>query len=169
MGVKIFQEIAELVSPIIEDMGYELVQVRMIGGARRTLQIMVEPADHGRGMTLDECAELSHAVSAVLDVADPIPGAYSLEMSSPGIDRPLVRASDFSRFAGHLAKIELMREIDGRRKFNAVLAGAHGEIVRVEEDGKTLELDFSEIKKAKLVLTDELIKSHQKAQAFLEG
>lgn len=154
---------------MIEDMGFELVQVRLTGGTRRTLQIMVEPADRTRGMTLDDCAELSHAVSAVLDVADPIPGAYSLEMSSPGIDRPLVRASDFERFQGHLAKIELVQDTCGHRKFQGRLNGADGNAVRVDLNGEALSFDFSIVRKAKLVLTDELIKAHQAAQSGDEG
>ena len=147
---------------MVNDMGFELVQVRMIGGARKTLQIMAEPADHERSLTLDDCAELSHAISAVLDVADPIQGAYSLEISSPGIDRPLVKLADYERFSGHLAKFELDRAIGETRKFRGVLAGCSGSKVMLAVDGEVLELDFANIRKAKLVLTDELIKSHQK-------
>lgn len=152
---------------MIEDMGFELVQVRMIGGARKTLQVMVEPRDQSRALTLGDCTDVSHAISAVLDVEDPIQGAYALEVSSPGIDRPLVKPADYDRFAGHLAKIELeqpLRDEKGeRRKLRGRPIGRHGETVEVEVDGETLRLAFANIRKAKLVLTDELIKSHQSA------
>jgi len=108
-------------------MGFELVQVRIGGGARSTVQIMAEPIDRTRAMTVDDCAEISHAVSAVLDVADPLPSAYTLEVSSPGIDRPLVRRDDFARFAGHEAKLESDVAVEGRKRFR-------GEIVAVDDE-----------------------------------
>lgn len=149
---------------MIEDMGFELVQVRMMGGARRTLQIMVEPQDKSRGMTVDDCADLSHAVSAVIDVADPITGAYALEISSPGIDRPLVRIADFDRFVGHVAKIELQRMIDGRRRFKGRIVGTTNDgNVTMSVDAGEVSVDFKEIRKAKLELTDELLAAHQNA------
>jgi len=149
---------------MIEDMGFELVQVRMVGGARRTLQIMVEPLDRSRGMTVDDCADLSHAISAVLDVADPIVGAYALEISSPGIDRPLVRLADYERFAGHVANIELRRSVDGRRRFKGrIIAVAADGGVTLSVEGGEVCVDFKDIRKAKLELTDELLAAHQGA------
>lgn len=162
-GNRTFQEISELITPMIEDMGFELVQSRMIGGARKTLQIMVEPQDHELAMTLDQCAEVSHALSALLDVADPISGAYSLEVSSPGIDRPLVRLADYERFSGFEARVETAQPIDGQRKFRGRLLGNDGETVRIEVEGCPRAIAFAAIQKGKLVLSDELIKSHQQA------
>lgn len=165
-GVSPFKVIAELITPMIEDMGFELVQIKMIGGSRKTLQIMVEPNDVARSMTLDNCAALSHAVSAILDVEDPIDGAYALEVSSPGIDRPLVRAEDYERFTGHLAKVELEQPIRHgaleQRKFQGKVIGRAGEFAELDVDGQTVQLPIANIRKAKLVLTDELIKSHQR-------
>lgn len=141
-------------------MGYELVQIRLGGGVRRTLQIMVERADRAH-MTVEDCADVSRAVSAILDVADPLPGAYTLEVSSPGIDRPLTRPADYTRFAGHEARIETEAAIDGRKRFRGRIAGLDGEEVRLAlEDGEA-RLPLAAIKRAKLILTDELIRAAQ--------
>lgn len=137
-------------------MGYELVQVRMLGGARPTLQIMAEPVDR-RPMTVDDCAEISHAVSALLDVHDPIPGSYVLEVSSPGIDRPLVRPRDYARFAGHVAKVETVGPVAGRRRFRGVITGVTEAGVLLLVEGEQVEVPFAAIRRAKLVLTDELL------------
>lgn len=141
-------------------MGYRLVQVRLIGGQRRpTLQIMAERRDD-RQMTVDDCADISRAISALLDVEDPLPGAYNLEVSSPGIDRPLVRLEDYARFAGHEARIETSRLLDGRKRFRGRLLGVEGTNVRMalaDRADEIVEIPFAEIEKAKLVLTDELI------------
>ena len=141
-------------------MGYRLVQVRLIGGQRRpTLQIMAERRDD-RQMTVDDCADISRAISALLDVEDPLPGAYNLEVSSPGIDRPLVRLEDYARFAGHEARIETGRLLDGRKRFRGRLLGVEGTNVRMalaDRADEIVESPFAEIEKAKLVLTDELI------------
>ena len=110
----------------------------MIGGTRRTLQVMAEPVDRTHRMTVDDCAAISHAISAVLDVADPIPGAYALEVSSPGIDRPLARREDFSRFAGFEVKLESEEPVEGQRRFRGILRGLEGDAVVVEQDGKIL-------------------------------
>jgi ribosome maturation factor RimP len=142
-------------------MGFQLVQVRMAGTARRTLQVMAEPLDRTRRMTVDDCAEISHAISAVLDVADPIPGAYSLEVSSPGIDRPLVRPEDFARFAGFEAKLECAEPIEGRRRFRGVLRGLEGDdVVLVEqEEAGLVRIPHAAVRKAKLTLSEELLRS----------
>ena len=138
-------------------MGYEVVRVQLSGGRRPVLQVMAERTD-GAPMTVDDCADISRTVSALLDVEDPIAGAYHLEVSSPGIDRPLTRLKDFERFAGHEARIETRALIDGRRRFKGVLRGVAGEVVRMEtEDGAVTELPFAGILRAKLVLTDALI------------
>jgi ribosome maturation factor RimP len=120
------------------------------------VQIMAEKAD-GSGMLIDDCAALSRALSAVLDVDDPIVGTYTLEVSSPGIDRPLVRLEDYRRFAGFEARIELGRLIDGRRRLQGRLLGADGDMVRIEVGGGPREVPFADIQRAKLVLTDDLL------------
>lgn len=152
-----FNEVAQLIEPTIRDLGFELVQVRMMGGARRTLQVMAEPADGGRTMTVDDCAAISRAVSAVLDVADPIEGAYSLEVSSPGIDRPLVRPVDFERFSGFEAKVECEPAVQGRKRFKGLLRGLEGTEVVIEEAGARMSIPFESVRKAKLVLSADLL------------
>jgi ribosome maturation factor RimP len=162
-----YDRIAELLEPSLDAMGYRLVRVQMSGGRRPTLQVMAERRDDA-AMTVDDCADISRSVSAILDVADPIVGAYSLEVSSPGIDRPLVRREDFDRFAGYEARVELAEPIDGRKRFKGKLLGRSGDQVRmaVEEGGEVAEvaLPFPAIAKAKLVLTDELLAAAQKQQ-----
>jgi len=150
-------EIARLVEPTLNGMGYELVRVQFGSGARRpTLQIMAERIDR-RAMAVEDCAEISRVLSALLDVEDPVEGAYMLEVSSPGIDRPLLRPADYERFAGFEARIELSLPIDGRRRFRGRLAGLDNDCVRVVEPAGEFRLPLEEISKAKLVLTDELI------------
>jgi ribosome maturation factor RimP len=154
------RRLAEIVSPVLEDMGFELVRVRLMGGETKTLQIMAERPEGG--ITVDECGEISTAVSAILDVEDPITEAYHLEVSSPGIDRPLTRLKDFETFEGYEVKLETDEMIDGRRRFKGVLAGVEGDEVLINiEAGKeeqTIGLKFDWISDAKLVLTDDLIK-----------
>ena len=151
------ERVQRIIAPTISAMGYEIVRVQLSGGRRPVLQVMAERTD-GAPMTVDDCADISRTMSALLDVEDPISGAYHLEVSSPGIDRPLTRLKDFERFAGHEARIETRALIDGRRRFKGVLRGVAGEVVRVEaEDGAVTELPFSGILRAKLVLTDALM------------
>ncbi len=149
-------EIERLVEPPLDGMGYELVRVHLTGGARPTLQIMAERKDR-REMTVENCAEISRNLSALLDVEDPISETYALEVSSPGIDRPLVRLDDYDRFAGFEARIETKRPHDGRRNFTGRLAGVRGRRVAIGDDGGEAEIPFDDIARAKLVLTDELI------------
>ena len=145
-----------LLEPVVEAMGYAIVRIMVLGQKRPRLQIMVERRDE-RAMTVDDCAEVSRAISAVLDVEDPIAGAHVLEVSSPGIDRPLVRLADFERFAGFDAKIETERPIAERRRFTGRLLGTAGDRVRLRTDAGDVELPYAEIARAKLLLTDELI------------
>ena len=151
-----------MIAPSIEAMGYDLVRLKMMGGKNRpTLQIMADRDDGGE-MTVEDCADLSRAISALLDVEDPIPDAYELEVSSPGIDRPLVCLADFDRFAGHVAKVEMARPIDGRKRYRGRLLGNEGDMVRLALDddaGSVAELPFGDVADAKLVLTDELIRA----------
>jgi ribosome maturation factor RimP len=157
------RRVAEIINPVIEDMGYELVRVRLLGSKTKTLQIMADRPDGG--IEVDDCAKISTAVSAVLDVEDPLEDAYTLEVSSPGIDRPLTRLKDFDTWAGHEAKIETTEMIDGRRRFKGELAGVEGDEVLLTlegpgQDGEavTIGLHFDWLSDAKLVLTDELIR-----------
>jgi ribosome maturation factor RimP len=150
------REITDLIEPTLNEMGFELVRVLVSGGQRPTLQIMAERKDQ-TPMTLEHCAEVSRAVSALLDVADPISGAYRLEVTSPGIDRPLVRRADYQRFAGLEARLETELPIDGRRRFRGRLVGLAGDQVRLALPEGEQSIPFDAIKKAKLVLTDELL------------
>ena len=154
------RQVTELIEPTLRDMGLELVRVLVSGGQRPTLQIMVERGDQAP-TTLDACAEVSHAVSALLDVADPLPGAYRLEVTSPGLDRPLVRRADYERFAGHEARLETELPIEGRRRFRGRLLGLAGDQVRLALPEGEMSIPFDAIKKAKLVLTDELLAAAQ--------
>ncbi|SFN43311.1 ribosome maturation factor RimP [Roseovarius lutimaris] len=150
------RRMAEIITPVIEDLGYELVRVRLMGGKTHTLQIMAErPAG---GIEVDDCAKISTAVSAVLDVEDPITEQYTLEVSSPGIDRPLTRLKDFEAFEGYEAKIETSEMIDGRKRFKGMLAGVENNEVLINVEEGTIGLEFDWLADAKLVLTDELIK-----------
>ncbi len=158
------QEVERIIGPSLADMGYEVVRVRLMGGTKQTLQIMAERAD-GSGITVSECAEISHTVSALLDVDDPIKGSYVLEVSSPGIDRPLTRAKDFDRFAGFDAKIELDRAVDGRRRFRGTLLGVADGKVALDCDGARVALDLGAIRNAKLVLNDKLLAASTRASA----
>jgi ribosome maturation factor RimP len=145
-----------LIGPTVEAMGFSLVRVQVLGRNRPRLQIMAERKD-GESMVVDDCATLSRAVSAVLDVEDPIAGAYTLEVSSPGIDRPLVRLADFDRFAGFEAKVEMGLAVDGRRRFQGRLLGTEGDAVRLRMEDAEVVLPFADIRRAKLVLTEDLL------------
>ncbi|WP_204112550.1 ribosome maturation factor RimP [Shimia biformata] len=154
------RRMAEIITPVIEDMGFELVRVRLMGGKTATLQIMAERPEGG--IEVDECARISNAVSAVLDVEDPIADAYNLEVSSPGIDRPLTRLKDFETFEGYEAKLETADLVGGQKRFKGVLAGVEGDEVLINIEGAdkeevTVGLKFDWLAEAKLVLTDELI------------
>jgi len=162
------RRLAEIVTPVIEDMGFELVRVRLMGGSNttKTLQIMAERP--GGGIEVDECAQISTAVSAVLDVEDPITDPYALEVSSPGIDRPLTRLKDFETFEGYEARLETSQMIGGQKRFKGVLAGVEdGEVLINLDQGHevtTIGLQFDWLADAKLVLTDDLIKEMLKAR-----
>jgi ribosome maturation factor RimP len=154
-------KVETLISPAIEAMGYEVVRVMVAGGQSVTLQVMAERPD-GKAMTVDDCAEISRTVSAILEVEDPITGPYRLEVSSPGIDRPLTKARDFARFAGFKARIESGEMIDGRRRFVGTLKGVQDEkVVVVLDGGEQAEVPLGSIVRAKLVLTDELLAAHK--------
>jgi len=150
------RRMAEIITPVLEDMGYELVRVRLMSGKSTTLQIMADKPDGG--IEVDDCAEISTAVSAVLDVEDPILDAYTLEVSSPGIDRPLTRIKDFETFEGYEARLETAELQGGRRRFKGQLAGVDGNEVLINVEEGTIGLQFDWLSDAKLILTDDLIK-----------
>jgi ribosome maturation factor RimP len=153
--------LAAIAEPVLKGLGFRLVRVRISGLSGCTIQIMAERADGT--MTIDDCEAISRALSPVLDVADPVAEAYRLEISSPGIDRPLVRASDFERFAGHQIKVEMAIAIDGRRRLRGTLLGAQGDAAQIRRDdaaaGEAAEvlLPIAEMAEARLVLSDALI------------
>lgn len=154
--------VAALIEGPLEGLGYELVRVQLSGGDRPVLQIMAERSD-GAAMTVEDCADISRSVSALLDAEDPIAGAYTLEVSSPGIDRPLTRPRDFERFAGFEARIETHESVAGRRRFKGRLLGLEDGVVSLAVDADTVRLPIDAIAKARLVLTDELIAAAQEA------
>ena len=150
-------EIGRIIEPSLDAMGYRLVRVMQTGGLRRpTLQVMAERRDE-EPMTVADCTGISRTVSALLDVADPIAGAYMLEVSSPGIDRPLVRPEDYDRFVGFEARIDLASPLDGRKRFRGRVLGREADHVRLAAEGGEVRLPLGEIAKAKLVLNDELL------------
>ena len=145
-------------------MGFVVVRVRLTGDRnRQVLQVMAEPED-ALTMTVDDCARISRTVSALLDVEDPIPGEYVLEVSSPGIDRPLVRPKDFARFAGFEIKLETARPIEGQRRFRGHLKGMVDDRVHIETESGLAEIAFADIQNAKLVFTDELLAKNSTAR-----
>ncbi len=160
------RKLADIITPVIEDMGFELVRLRLQGGNTHTLQVMAERPDGG--IEVDECAAISNAISAVLDVEDPLSDTYVLEVGSPGIDRPLTRLKDFEKYEGYDAKVETSELIDGRKRFKGVLAGVEGEevLINIVDQGEpvTVGLQFDWLADAKLVMTDELIKEMLRAR-----
>jgi ribosome maturation factor RimP len=149
--------LAAIVAPTLESMGFELVRIVVLGRDRPTVQVMADRAD-GAQIAVHDCEAISHALGAVLDVEDPIPGAWSLEVSSAGIDRPLTRVKDWNRYAGHLARVEATAPIDGRRRFSGIVLGADDAAARLRlDDGSEIALPLPAIRRAKLVLTDALI------------
>ena len=154
--------VAAIVEPVIGDLGYRLVRVKVSGQNGTTLQIMAEKPDGT--MDVEGCEAVSRALSPVLDLEDPISGNYHLEVSSPGIDRPLVRGSDFERWAGHEAKIELAIPLEGRKRFRGIIRGRQGDSILIElpdapgEDEVVAQIALADIGEARLVMTDELIR-----------
>ncbi|MCB1041195.1 MAG: ribosome maturation factor RimP [Acidimicrobiales bacterium] len=159
--------VAHIAEPVIEQLGYQLVRVKVTAAEGCTIQIMAERPDGS--MTVDDCEAISRALSPVFDVNDPVDRAYRLEISSPGLDRPLVRKSDFARHVGHLARIEMEVPADGRKRFRGILAGVEGEMAQLTledaEDGATVvSLPIADMSDAKLVLTDELVAEALRAE-----
>jgi ribosome maturation factor RimP len=148
--------VGALVEPVLAELGYRLVRVRISGFAGCTVQVMAERPDGT--LSIEDCETASRALSPVLDAADPIEGSYRLEISSPGIDRPLVRRSDFDRYAGHTAQVEMQVPIDGRRRFRGELSGTAGDCVRLRTaESAEILLRIEDIMEARLMLTDALV------------
>ncbi len=156
MQVGLEARIIGIIHPTVSALGYELVRVMVLGRERPTVQIMADRAD-GQQIVVEDCEKISRAVSAVMDVDDPIPGRWTLEVSSAGIDRPLTRVKDWVRFVGHLARVELSIPVGGRRRINGIILGADATTARVREADIDYDIPLADIRRAKLVLTDALI------------
>jgi ribosome maturation factor RimP len=152
--------------PVIEKAGFRLVRLRIMGGAAKTLQVMAERPDGS--MDVEGCATLSHALLDFIEAQDPIEGDYEIEVSSPGIDRPLTRPMDFARWCGHEAKIELHAPIEGRKRFRATLLGLDGQDVMIRADNAEIKFPFRAVANAKLVLTDKLINENSKTRTIAQ-
>jgi ribosome maturation factor RimP len=158
-GTSLEGKLAAIIARRLELLGFELVRVTVLGRERPTVQIMADRAD-GSQITVDDCQTISHDVSAAIDVDDPIPGAWTLEVSSAGIDRPLTRVKDWNRFAGHLARVETYFPQNGRKRFAGIVLGADEAVARIRlDDGQEVSIGHPDIRRAKLVLTDALIEA----------
>ncbi len=157
------KQIHDLIEGAIDDLGLEVVRIMIMGDRNKVLQIMLDRKDE-TAITIDDCSKASREISAILDVEDPLEGAYDLEVSSPGIDRPLTRLKDFARFAGHKAKIELKTKIDDRRRFSGDLKGIDGDKICIDVEGESLKLAFDDILKSKLIMSDALINAVNKGK-----
>lgn len=159
----LLKKVERTIAPMAETMGYDIVRIVMVGsGNDQTLQIMAEKPDGT--MHIDDCSRLSQAISALLDVEDLIPDAYVLEVSSPGIDRPLTRLKDFDRYKDNETRVELSTALNGQKKFRGMLRGVDGEDILLDIDTGSVKLPFRDVDKAKLVLTDDLIRAAMKAE-----
>jgi ribosome maturation factor RimP len=150
-------KLAAIITPRLESLGFELVRVLVLGRDRPTIQVMADRAD-GSQISVEDCAQISHDVGAALDVDDPVPGAWTLEVSSAGIDRPLTRPKDWNRFAGHQARVDTFFPQNGRKRFSGIVLGADDTESRLRlDDGAEVVIRLADIRRAKLVLTDALI------------
>ncbi len=162
MSKAVESKIADLIASKVEAAGYDLVRIQIMGGGKyATLQIMAERKD-GVGMTVEDCAGLSDLVSTIIEADADLADRFGLEVSSPGIDRPLVRVKDYEKYVGLVAKVELSIPIEGQRRFQAKIKSVSGEEITFDADKKVLKVPFKDIERAKLVLTDELLKSREK-------
>jgi ribosome maturation factor RimP len=163
------ESVIALIEPTASGLGYRIVRVRVSGNRRKRLQIMAERVSDGE-MGIDDCSRLSRALSPVFDLEDPIPGGeYDLEISSPGIDRPLMRIEDFERFVGHEAKVETAAMVDGRRRWKGVIKAVQGDEITLTGDHGEAVLKFSALSDARLVLTDKLIEEDLKRAKAAEA
>ena len=160
------ERVLAIIAPTADDLGYDIVRVRVMGGKRSTLQVMAERKSDGE-MEVGDCERLSRAISTVLEVEDPIAEAYHLEVSSPGLDRPLTRLEDFETWSGHLARVELDRMVEGRKRFRGIIDGVENGHIALVLDGEedAAQIPFDWVSDAKLLITDALIEAGQKAKA----
>ena len=154
--MELIETITKAIEPALTDMGYELVRVAINGAEMKTVQIMAERADR-QDMTVDDCEKISQTASALLDVADPFNGRWVLEVSSPGIDRPLVKPADYDRFKGEEIKVELINDIDGRKRFKGILKGIQENRITMDFEGQEIAFDFADVARAKLTFKDETL------------
>lgn len=159
-------KLENIVEPVVEALGYEVVRVLLSGNVRQTLQVMIDMADGSRPVTVDDCAKVSRKLSKVLDETNPIENEYTLEVSSPGIDRPLTKPHHFKRFEGSVVRLETIEAVDGRKRIKGVLLNKDASNnVHINMDGKEYVVAFDNILKAKLVLTDELLAKYENEQS----
>lgn len=159
----------DMLEPVIANLGYETIRIMTIGQVNPTLQVMIDVSDGNREINVDDCAKVSRALSAVLDEKDPIKDKYSLEVSSPGLDRPLTKPEHFVRFKGYTAKVETLAEVDKRKRIKGVILGLdENNNVHIDMDGKEFVVAFDNIAKAKIVITDELWEQYQAQQEAVE-
>lgn len=154
--MNVVETITKTIEPALLDMGYELVRVSLTGAEIKTVQIMAERADRAN-MTVDDCEKISHTASALLDVADPFSGRWMLEVSTPGVDRPLVKPADYDRFKGEEIKVELINDIDGRKRFKGILKGIQDTKITMDFEDQEITFDFADVAKAKLTFKDETL------------
>ena len=150
------QRIEEIIEPAVQDLGFEIVRVQLSGNNNPRLQVMAEPIV-GDIMTVDHCATISRTISAILDVDDPIETAYTLEVSSPGLDRPLVKLKDFERFSGLDVRLDICEAVDGRKRFRGRLRGVEGKDIMIEVDGNVMSVSYSSVSRAKLLVANEIL------------
>ena len=162
MSVTAASRLEPIFEPVIEQAGFKLVRLRLMGGSSQTLQVMAERPDGS--MDVEGCAALSHALLDFIEASDPIEGEYEIEVSSPGIDRPLTRPMDFSRWSGHEARIELDGLYEGRKRWRGIVLGLDGADVVIRADNRDIRFPFRSVVNAKLVLTDKLIAEDLKAR-----
>ncbi|MBY0563574.1 MAG: ribosome maturation factor RimP [Hyphomonadaceae bacterium] len=162
------ERVIALIEPTAAGLGYRIVRVRLSGNRRKRLQIMAERLSDGH-MGIDDCGRLSRALSPVFDLEDPIQGEYDLEVSSPGIDRPLISLEDFQRFIGHEAKLETAAMIDNRRRYKGVIKAVEGDVIVLAMEGEDVRLPFATLSEARLVLTDKLIEEDLKRAKAAEA
>ena len=158
----------DMIEPVVEELGYELVRVMTIGQANPTLQVMIDIKDASHDITVDDCATVSRALSDLLDEKDPIKERYSLEVSSPGLDRPLTKPAHFKRYEGYLAKVETEEKIENRKRFKGKIIRADEQNVVVDMENVEYTIPYSAVAKAKLVITDELWEEYQSAHEAVE-
>ena len=164
------KRVLDICEPVAQGLGYRIVRVRVMDGKRATMQLMAEQIADG-SMSIDDCANLSRALSTTLEVEDPIEGAYILEVSSPGLDRPLTEIADFEIYRGCLVRLDLDRMVEGRKRFKGTLAGRDGNVVVIflQDKEDTARIPFAWISDARLLITDEMIKTGRKAREMAES